>query len=203
MYLAVSDGGTRLVLEGATSKTGALSSSFTLPDGSTFRRTEVYLEATNNQMELLGMLNNILLALKFFLEGGHRDTVCLASDSQLVIKGICEGGYLEKWRQNGFRTYSSSLVANYEIWILLDQYLRILKSLVPVQTYWIRGHLTKDEVANLDDPALKACAMLNIKCDSALGEALETIRSTQDKTGCLTVEDKLQTVTAGLQDIPL
>lgn len=188
----VSDGGVRSVLDGVPTKVGALSSSLTLPDGSTFRRTEVYQVATNNQMELLGVLTSILLVLKQIKDTGHLAPVRLVSDSQLVIKGICEGGYLDNWRRNGFKTYSKKPVANADIWQVIDGALTKLKELVHVETFWIRGHLSKTEIDSMTDSFLQVCARLNIKCDTALGEALEAVRDSQSTEGCLTVEEKLR-----------
>ena len=97
MLIIVSDGGVRKIPT-SSETAGAYSTSVTTDTGETYRTTEVFEEATNNQMELLGMLEGVMAAYQYVVQHGPTE-VFLVSDSQLVIKGISEGGYLETWRR--------------------------------------------------------------------------------------------------------
>ena len=172
MLIVVNDGGIRK-LPHSTEKAGAFSMSLTTSTGTTVRLTEVYQNATNNQMELLGMLTGVVYVSKYLLKNRLRDSVYLVSDSQLVMKGIVPDGYLSKWVVNGYRTTTGKPVSNSNIWQVMASALDVLRKLSDVKYYWVRGHLTEAEIEALPQPELKVFSRLNVRCDEALGTELD------------------------------
>ncbi|HDY98349.1 MAG TPA: ribonuclease HI [Pseudomonas sabulinigri] len=100
------------------------------------------LNTTNNRMELLAAIRG-LEALKRPAE------VILTTDSQYVMKGICE--WMANWKKRGWKTASKQPVKNVDLWQQLDE----LVSQHQVEWRWVRGHTghreneIADELANL------------------------------------------------------
>ena len=180
ILIVVSDGGIRRIPTSATERAGAYSVSLTEPDGSTYRNTAVFKDTTNNEMELMGLLDGLIRACERVIKG-EPDTVILASDSQIVIKGVMDGGYLDKWRLNNYRKATGLPIANERVWRVLDQALLLLRSLVPVKYYWVRGHQSEKDIEQMTDPLLKLLIQLNIKCDDALSEELNKTFFEEDR----------------------
>ena len=83
---------------------------------------------TNNRMELTAAIEG-LNALK---------TPCkvnLYSDSQYLVNAINKG-WLESWKQKGWRKSDKSQVLNDDLWKILDNLL----STHEVEFIWVRGH---------------------------------------------------------------
>ena len=109
-----------------------------------------------------------------------------------------DGGWLEKWKANGFRKRTTGrLVSNHEIWMVMDEVLTFLRSIAQVKTYWIRGHLTEDQIKGLTDPLLKVFARLNSRCDEALGKELEKTHFSEDRYR--TIPEELAVIQSKLQ----
>ena len=100
------------------------------------------LNTTNNRMELLAAIRG-LEALKRSAE------VVITTDSQYVMKGICE--WMPNWKKRGWKTASKQPVKNADLWQQLDE----LVSQHQVEWRWVRGHTghreneIADELANL------------------------------------------------------
>ena len=100
------------------------------------------LNTTNNRMELLAAIRG-LEALKRSAE------VVITTDSQYVMKGICE--WMPYWKKRGWKTASKQPVKNADLWQQLDE----LVSQHQVEWRWVRGHTghreneIADELANL------------------------------------------------------
>ena len=100
------------------------------------------LNTTNNRMELLAAIRG-LEALKRSAE------VVITTDSQYVMKGICE--WMPNWKKRGWKTASKQPVKNADLW----QQLVELVSQHQVEWRWVRGHTghreneIADELANL------------------------------------------------------
>ena len=187
MLMIVSDGGVRKIPT-SSETAGAYSTSVTIDTGETYRITEVFEEATNNQMELLGMLEGVMTAYQYVVQHGPTE-VFLVSDSQLVIKGISEGGYLETWRRRNYHKASGQPVINDDIWRVLDTALIALRRVTKVNCFWVRGHLTPTDIQNITDPRIRIFSQLNVRCDEALGAELDKVNFDTDRY--VTKEDKL------------
>jgi len=100
------------------------------------------LNTTNNRMELLAAIRG-LEALK------REATVILTTDSQYVMKGVCE--WMPNWKKRGWKTASKQPVKNVDLWQQLDE----LVNQHQVEWRWVRGHTghreneIADELANL------------------------------------------------------
>ncbi|QOG11777.1 ribonuclease HI [Arcobacter sp. FWKO B] len=84
-------------------------------------------ETTNNQMELLGVIEG-LRALKEPCE------VEIISDSKYVTQGINE--WLANWQKNGFRTADKKPIKNLELW---KEYIDVSKQ-HKINASWVKGH---------------------------------------------------------------
>ena len=83
---------------------------------------------TNNRMELSAVIA-ALSALKEECE------VTLTTDSQYVVNAI-EKGWLDSWRNNGWRKSDKSHVQNVDLWEQLIELLERHK----VSFVWVKGH---------------------------------------------------------------
>ena len=199
MLIIVSDGGVRKIPT-SSETAGAYSTSVTTDTGETYRTTEVFEEATNNQMELLGMLEGVMAAYQYVVQHGPTE-VFLVSDSQLVIKGISEGGYLETWRRRNYHKASGQPVVNSDIWRVLDIALIALRQVAKVNCFWVRGHLTPTDIQNITDPHIRIFSQLNVRCDEALGAELDKVHFDTDRY--VTKEDKLASHLQTLQQLSM
>lgn len=171
MILLCSDGGVRK-LPNSEEKGGAYSTSLSIVHGQTYRITEAFKDTTNNRMELLGCLEGIFQAINY-IERNGADEVIIISDSQIVIKGISE--WMDGWKARGWKKADSKPVVNDHIWkVLYEAYYYLRSIATDVKTYWIRGHLTKDDITKMTDPFMKIASLLNIECDTSLGNILDT-----------------------------
>ncbi len=84
-------------------------------------------ETTNNQMELIGVIEG-LKAIK------EPCIVNVISDSTYVVKAINE--WLESWVKNNWKNTSKKPVKNIELW---QEYLKVSKP-HKVNAIWVKGH---------------------------------------------------------------
>ena len=84
---------------------------------------------TNNRMELLAVIKG-LEAIKW-----DNAQVHVYSDSSYVVKAINEG-WLENWKNNGWRGADKKPVKNIELWTELDELLQIHS----VEFIKVKGH---------------------------------------------------------------
>ena len=83
---------------------------------------------TNNRMELMGAIS-ALEALKEPCE------VTLTSDSKYLTDAINKG-WLESWKQKGWKKADKSPVLNIELWQRLDALIAVHR----VKFVWVHGH---------------------------------------------------------------
>jgi len=100
-------------------------------------------ETTNNRMELMAAIAS-LEALK------RASEVRLTTDSQYVKQGIEQ--WVQRWKQNGWRTADKKPVKNQDLWERLDA------ACVPhrVEWQWTRGHSGHTENERVDQRAREA-----------------------------------------------
>lgn len=95
---------------------------------------------TNNQMELLGVIEG-LKALK------EPCNVVLYSDSKYVVQAINE--WLNNWLKNNWKTAGKKPVKNQELW---QEYLNVSK-IHTIQANWVKGHAGHPQNERCDDLA--------------------------------------------------
>ena len=82
---------------------------------------------TNNRMEMMATIK----ALQTLPAGAK---VQLWTDSEYVKGGITE--WIDKWKQNGWRTASKKPVKNVDLWRMLDEEVQKYE----IDWQWVRGH---------------------------------------------------------------
>ena len=97
-----------------------------------YAKEEKYLSGsnqltTNNQMELTATIE----ALKAIAKPRN---IALYTDSQYVKNGITS--WIFNWKKNGWKTANKKPVANKDLWIELDKYVKIHS----VNWFWVKGH---------------------------------------------------------------
>ena len=97
-----------------------------------YAKEEKYLSGsnqltTNNQMELTATIE----ALKVIAKPHN---IALYTDSQYVKNGITS--WIFNWKKNGWKTANKKPVANKDLWIELDKYVKIHS----VNWFWVKGH---------------------------------------------------------------
>ena len=97
-----------------------------------YAKEEKYLSGsnqltTNNQMELTATI----AALKAIVKPHN---IALYTDSQYVKNGITS--WIFNWKKNGWKTANKKPVANKDLWIELDKYVKIHS----VNWFWVKGH---------------------------------------------------------------
>ena len=112
-----------------------------------FRRT------TNNRMELLGAI----AGLEALTQPCKVDAW---SDSQYVVHALTKG-WLDGWRQRGWRTASKEPVKNQDLW------QRLLRAMEPhtIAWHWVRGHTGNPENERCDELAVAAANGSNLQED--------------------------------------
>ena len=104
------------------------------------------LHTTNNRMELMAAIEG----LKALKESCH---VSLTTDSQYVRQGITQ--WLDKWKNNGWKTAARKPVKNVDLWQQLDEQTQRHH----VEWHWVKGHSghrendIADELANKGIPS--------------------------------------------------
>jgi len=90
-------------------------------------------KATNNQMELAGVIEGLK-----FLEGIAGE-VSVLSDSTYVLQGI--SGWIFGWMRRGWKTASGGEVANIGYWKRLNGLVQDRKGMGAISWHYIRGHV--------------------------------------------------------------
>lgn len=102
---------------------------------------------TNNRMELTAAVQ-ALTALK------KPCTVDLYTDSQYLRQGMT--GWVDRWKQNGWRNAKKELVKNKDLWEALDT----LSSVHHIRWHWVKGHAGHPENERADKLANQAIDQL-------------------------------------------
>lgn len=97
-------------------------------------------ETTNNRMELTAAIE-ALNALK------RSCVVSLYTDSQYVKGGIT--GWIEGWKQNGWKTAAKKPVKNVELWEALEE----ARTRHDVHWHWVKGHAGHPDNERADELA--------------------------------------------------
>ena len=113
-----------------------------------YAKKEKYLSGsnqltTNNQMELTATIE----ALKAIVKPCN---IALYTDSQYVKNGITS--WIFNWKKNGWKTANKKPVANKDLWIELDKYVKIHS----VNWFWVKGHSGDHYNEIADQLAVKA-----------------------------------------------
>ena len=113
-----------------------------------YAKEEKYLSGsnqltTNNQMELTATIE----ALKAILKPSN---IALYTDSKYVKNGITS--WIFNWKKNGWKTANKKPVANKDLWIELDKYVKIHS----VNWFWVKGHSGDHYNEIADQLAVKA-----------------------------------------------
>lgn len=91
-------------------------------------------EATNNQMELLALVQG----LRRLLEEAYEGKLECYLDSQYVLHGARD--YLRNWKKNNWKTKDGKEIKNRELWESLDQLMSSLNNKVQMEWIHVRGH---------------------------------------------------------------
>lgn len=93
-------------------------------------------ETTNNRMELTAVIDSLsrVLERKKSEADELSGTVVVVTDSQYVRQGITD--WINRWRQNGWRTTAKKPVKNSDLWKQLDK----LNGEVLPEWRWVKGH---------------------------------------------------------------
>lgn len=131
-----SDGGCRNhgnFAGGAVKANDVAAWAYLIYDGKTMHQdTAGKLGATNNKMELLGLIN----ALNYLkTTGATTKKILVVLDSKYVLDGICKG-WLRRWEQNGWKT-TTGAVKNKSQW---QQLVVLLRQFSAMQFRWTKGH---------------------------------------------------------------
>ena len=100
-------------------------------------------QTTNNRMEWMAAIQ----ALATLTRSGR---VSLTTDSQYVRQGITS--WVQRWKQNGWRTASRQPVKNQDLWIELDK----LVADHEVEWHWVKGHSGHPQNELVDQAANEA-----------------------------------------------
>ena len=84
-------------------------------------------DTTNNQMEITAAIK----VLQYFQQSQNID---IFTDSKYVKNGI--ESWINNWKKNGWKTSSKKPVKNKDLWVSLDEQIRIHK----VKWNWVKGH---------------------------------------------------------------
>lgn len=108
-------------------------------------------QTTNNRMELRAVIEG----LTSLPAGAH---VTLNIDSQYVKQGITS--WINKWKQNGWRTSAKQDVLNRDLWEKLDDAVRHHH----IEWKWVKGHASHKDNNRCDELAQRAAReQLNTK----------------------------------------
>lgn len=110
---------------------------------------------TNNQMELLGVISALRIALK---QNETKD-VSIVMDSAYVRNGITD--WINTWKSNGWKTSKKKPVKNIELWQLLDELYIEANQKLDLEMKKVKGHA--DDYANEHIDSACTWAMNNLE----------------------------------------
>ncbi len=90
-------------------------------------------DGTNNQAEIVGVIEAILIAINLKV-----DKLTIYTDSSYVCKGMTE--WLPKWKRSNYTKSDGGKVSNKELWVKLDTVLTDLKKNTDIDVLWIKAH---------------------------------------------------------------
>lgn len=120
-------------------------------------KAEGVTQTSNNKMELSAAIFALKEYEKLVVANPQlaSEEVFLYSDSMYLINGI--NAWIEKWKENNWKTYKGSEVKNKDLWELLDNFKNKYSK---IKFVWVKGH-------DVDD--------FNIECDSCVQECIREL----------------------------
>jgi len=88
---------------------------------------------TNNQAELVGVIEAIKLAIQYDVK-----SLCIYTDSDITCKGVNE--WLPMWKKTNFVKRDGVEVSNKLLWLELDLLITKIKGVVEFKISWIKAH---------------------------------------------------------------
>lgn len=101
-------------------------------------------DTTNNRMELMA----VIMALNALTRSC---VIEITTDSQYVKNGVNQ--WMQRWKQNGWRTSDKKPVKNQDLWESLDQ---AIKKHEKIEWHWVKGHTGHPENTLADKLANQA-----------------------------------------------
>lgn len=131
--------------------------------------TGVKEDATNNQMELTGVMVGMEYIAKYMRTKFPSEQLNLTviSDSQYLIKGCNE--WLPNWKRKGWRDCNRKIIKNLEMWKDIDKLLA--NKQINYNMKWVRGHSGKTVTLESNPDGY-----FNERCDTILTEGLKEYR---------------------------
>lgn len=111
----------------------------------TIKKSGSRQNTTNNQMEMLAVINSLK-----FLRKCNQNKCKIFTDSMYVINGCML--WAHKWKQNGWKTKAGKRVKNIELWKALLNFL----SKIEVEFKYVKGHSGHVENERCDTMAKNA-----------------------------------------------
>lgn len=113
-------------------------------DGQTYEGTGGEFGATNNRMEIMGLIESIIRLNDLKI---NKQNTIFVLDSQYVLNAITKN-WLTGWKKRGYKKADGSVPANVELWKKLDGLLPT----VPNKTFeWTKGHATNEGNNRVDE----------------------------------------------------
>lgn len=98
------------------------------------------LKTTNNQMELVAVARAINSVVRMLKKGVSINECLIHSDSAYVVNGV-ESGWIENWKNNGWKNAKGYPVKNKELWVRIDNGIKIAKELgTNITMIKVKGH---------------------------------------------------------------
>jgi ribonuclease HI len=107
---------------------------------------------TNNQMELMSVIEGLSAAQKVVKEGTR---VLAVSDSKYVIRGATE--WIENWKRRRWITAEGKPVSNQTLWERLDE----LGKSFDMRWKWVKGHAGHEMNEIVDEMARDAAILIS------------------------------------------
>lgn len=123
---------------------------------------EGHEDATNNQMELMGVISGLEFLLSHKTSEGKLPVTVIA-DSDYVIKGCTE--WMKGWKKKNWKTYNKKPVKNQEYWKRLDALINSPE--IEITWQHVYGHQGKSTTIEEDSDVY-----FNEMCDSLCTEKM-------------------------------
>ena len=113
-------------------------------NGDEMSLSDGFYKTTNNRMELYGLLS----ALEYLKFSKFRGDIIVYTDSK-YISGAVNQGWLNSWKQNGFRKRVNS-----DLWTRIEELIRSFGSRLSLN--WVKGHSVTEGNVVADNLAVGA-----------------------------------------------
>lgn len=92
-------------------------------------------QTTNNQMEILSVIESLKYSAKKLKSFSK---VLVHTDSVYVIRGITQ--WIWGWKKNNWKTAEGNPVSNQTLWMELEDAVKEIKKIAPIEWHYVRGH---------------------------------------------------------------